>query len=165
VAALSWKASGRPVRVELQRNEEFYTVTRHSSIVTIKTGVKRDGRMVARQINILWGAGAYADVSPRLIKNGGYGSPGPYTIPHIAVDSYAIYTNTTPSGGVRGYSIPQVAWAYESHLDEIAHPLGSEPIGQRRGLHDVAKQHRNLLDFPREHALGVRSSLRAGLRR
>ena len=45
--------------------------------------------MVARQVNILWGAGAYADVSPRLIKNGGVGSPGPYNIPHISVDSYA----------------------------------------------------------------------------
>jgi CO/xanthine dehydrogenase Mo-binding subunit len=77
---------------------------------------------------ILWGAGAYADVSPRLIKNGGYGSPGPYNIANIAVDSYAVYTNTTPSGGFRGYSIPQVAWAYESHLDNIAHALGIDPL-------------------------------------
>jgi CO/xanthine dehydrogenase Mo-binding subunit len=128
VAALSWKAGGRPVRVELERSEEFFTVTRHSSVVNIKTGVKRDGRMVARQVNILWGAGAYADVSPRLIKNGGFGSPGPYNIPHISVDSYAVYTNTTPSGGFRGYSIPQVAWAYESHFDEIAHALGIDPL-------------------------------------
>jgi len=138
VAALSWKAGGRPVRVALQRSEEFYTVTRHSSLTTIKTGVKRDGRIVARQVHILWGAGAYADVSPRLIKNGGFGSPGPYNIPHIAVDSYAVYTNTTPSGGFRGYSIPQVAWAYESHLDEIAHDLGIDPleIRLRNVMHD-----------------------------
>jgi CO/xanthine dehydrogenase Mo-binding subunit len=128
VAALCWKAGGRPVRVALTRAEEFYTVTRHASHTTIRTGVKRDGRMVARHVHILWGAGAYADVSPRLIKNGGYGSPGPYNIPHIAVDSYAVYTNTTPSGGFRGYSIPQVAWAYESHLDKIAHALGIDPV-------------------------------------
>ncbi len=131
VAALCWKAGGRPVRVALTRAEEFYTVTRHASHITIRTGVKRDGRMTARQIRILWGAGAYADVSPRLIKNGGYGSPGPYNIPHIAVDSYAVYTNTTPSGGFRGYSIPQVAWAYESHLDTIAHALGIDPLDIR----------------------------------
>lgn len=138
VAALSWRAGGRPVRVELDRSEEFYTVTRHSSVVNIKTGVKRDGRMVARQVNILWGAGAYADVSPRLIKNGGFGSPGPYNIANISVDSYAVYTNTTPSGGFRGYSIPQVAWAYESHLDEIAHSLGMDPleIRLRNVMHD-----------------------------
>jgi CO/xanthine dehydrogenase Mo-binding subunit len=138
VAALSWKAGGKPVRVALERSEEFFTVTRHSSVTTIRTGVKRDGRMVARQINILWGAGAYADVSPRLIKNGGFGSPGPYNIPNISVDSYAVYTNTTPSGGFRGYSIPQVAWAYESHLDEIAHSLGIDPleIRLRNVMHD-----------------------------
>jgi CO/xanthine dehydrogenase Mo-binding subunit len=138
VAALSWKVGGRPVRVALERSEEFFTVTRHSSVTTIKTGVKRDGRIVARQVNILWGAGAYADVSPRLIKNGGFGSPGPYNIPHISVDSYAVYTNTTPSGGFRGYSIPQVAWAYESHLDEIAHALGIDPleIRLRNVMHD-----------------------------
>jgi len=138
VAALSWKAAGRPVRVALERSEEFFTVTRHSSVTTIRTGVKRDGRMVARQVNILWGAGAYADVSPRLIKNGGFGSPGPYNIPNISVDSYAVYTNTTPSGGFRGYSIPQVAWAYESHLDEIAHALGIDPleIRLRNVMHD-----------------------------
>ena len=138
VAALSWRVGGRPVRVALERSEEFFTVTRHSSVTTIKTGVKRDGRIVARQVNILWGAGAYADVSPRLIKNGGFGSPGPYNIANISVDSYAVYTNTTPSGGFRGYSIPQVAWAYESHFDEIAHALGIDPleIRLRNVMHD-----------------------------
>src|SRR5579862_9882059 len=138
VAALCWKAGGRPVRVALTRAEEFYTITRHASQTTIRTGVKRDGRMTARQVRILWGAGAYADVSPRLIKNGGYGSPGPYNIPHIAVDSYAVYTNTTPSGGFRGYSIPQVAFAYESHLDNIAKALGINPleIRLRNVMHD-----------------------------
>jgi len=131
VAALCWRAGGRPVRVELKRNEEFYTVTRHASVVTLKTGVTRDGKIVARQVRILWGAGAYADVSPRLIKNGGYGSPGPYHIPHIWVDSYAVYTNTTPSGGFRGYAIPQVTWASESQIDLIAHDLGIDPLELR----------------------------------
>ncbi len=131
VAALSWMAGGRPVRVELKRDEEFYTITRHASVTTIKTGVRRDGRIVARQVRILWGAGAYADVSPRLIKNGGYGSPGPYNIPNIAVDSYAVYTNTTPSGGFRGYAIPQVAWAYESQMDIMARELLIDPLDLR----------------------------------
>src|SRR5205823_2678369 len=91
----------------------------------------RDGRIVARQVRILWGAGAYADVSPRLIKNGGYGSPGPYNIAHISVDSYAGYTNTTPSRGFRGYAIPQVTWAYESQMDSIARSLGLDPLELR----------------------------------
>jgi CO/xanthine dehydrogenase Mo-binding subunit len=132
VAALCWQAGGRPVRVELDRSEEFSTITRHASVVTLKTGVTGDGKLVARQVRILWGAGAYADVSPRLIKNGGFASPGPYHIRNIAVDSYAVYTNTTPSGGFRGYGIPQVTWAYESQMDDIAHTLGLDPVELRR---------------------------------
>jgi CO/xanthine dehydrogenase Mo-binding subunit len=132
VAALCWQAGGRPVRVELERSEEFATITRHAAVVTIRTGVSDDGKLVARQVRILWGAGAYADVSPRLIKNGGFASPGPYQLANIAVDSYAVYTNTTPSGGFRGYAVPQVTWAYESQMDAIARALGLDPLELRR---------------------------------
>jgi CO/xanthine dehydrogenase Mo-binding subunit len=130
-AALCWKAGGRPVRIALERNEEFYTITRHASSIALKTGVTRDGRILARRARILWGAGAYADVSPRLIKNGGYGAPGAYHIPNIWVDSYAVYTNTTPSGGFRGYAIPQVTWAGESQVDIIARALDIDPLELR----------------------------------
>ena len=74
----------------------------------------------ARGADPLGAAGAYADIGPRLIKNGGYSSAGPYRIPHVAVDSYAVYTNVTPAGGFRGYAILQAAWAYESQMDMIA---------------------------------------------
>ena len=131
VAAMSWKAGGRPVRVELTRREEFFTITRHAATIHLRTGVKRDGTLVARQARILWSAGAYADISPRTIKNGGYSAGGPYRIPHVAIDSYAIYTNVTPAGGFRGYAIPQVAWAYESQMDLIAERLGIDPLELR----------------------------------
>lgn len=138
VVAMSWKAGGRPVRVELSRAEEFYTITRHASTVFLKTGVRRDGTISAREVRILWSAGAYADISPRLIKNGGYSSAGPYRIPNVAVDSYAMYTNVTPAGGFRGYGIPQVAWAYERQMDAIAGRLGVDPleIRLRNVVHD-----------------------------
>ncbi len=131
VAAMSWKAGGRAVRVELTRAEEFYTICRHAATVFLTTGVDRDGRLMARRVRILWAAGAYADISPRLIKNGGYSSAGPYRIPHVSVDSYAMYTNTTPAGGFRGYGVPQVAWAYERQMDEIAELLRVDPIELR----------------------------------
>jgi CO/xanthine dehydrogenase Mo-binding subunit len=131
VVAMSWKAGGRPVKVALRPSEEFYTITRHASTVELKTGVRRDGTIVAREVRALWAAGAYADISPRLIKNGGYSSAGPYSIPNVKIDSYAIYTNTTPSGGFRGYGVPQVAWAYESQMDEIAAGLGIDPLELR----------------------------------
>jgi CO/xanthine dehydrogenase Mo-binding subunit len=132
VTAMSWKVGGRPVRVELSRAEEFYTITRHASVVEITPGVKRDGTIVARQVHILFGTGAYADISPRLIKNGGYSSAGPYRIPNVTIDSYAVYTNTTPAGGYRGYGVPQVAWAYESQMDMIAERLGIDPLELRK---------------------------------
>jgi CO/xanthine dehydrogenase Mo-binding subunit len=132
VAALSWKTGGRPVRVELTRAEEFYTICRHAATVFLTTGVDRDGVIVARKARILWAAGAYADISPRLIKNGGYSAAGPYRIPNVTIDSYAMYTNTTPAGGFRGYGVPQVAWAYERQMDEIAADLGIDSLELRR---------------------------------
>jgi CO/xanthine dehydrogenase Mo-binding subunit len=132
VAAASWRVGGRPVRIELDRAEEFYTISRHASVVRLQTGVARDGTFAARKATILWSAGAYADISPRLIKNGGYASIGPYRFDDVWVDSYAVYTNVTPAGGFRGYGVPQVAWAYESQLDEIAAALGLDPLELRR---------------------------------
>src|SRR5207244_11595588 len=87
--------------------------------------------VLARPERILWGAGAYADISPRTIKNGGWAAIGPYRVPNAWVDSYAVYTNTTPAGGVRGYGVPQVCWAYERQMDEIAHALGIDPLELR----------------------------------
>jgi CO/xanthine dehydrogenase Mo-binding subunit len=132
VAAASWRVGGRPVRIEFDRAEEFYTITRHAAVVRLSTGVMGNGTFVARKATILWSAGAYADISPRLIKNGGYASIGPYRFDDVWVDSFAVYTNVTPAGGFRGYGVPQVAWAYESQLDEIAVALGLDPVDVRR---------------------------------
>jgi len=131
IAAVSWRVGGRPVRLEFSRAEEFYTIARHSSVVSIRTGVRHDGTLVARQVRILWGAGAYADISPRTIKNGGWAAIGPYCVPNAWIDSYAVYTNTTPAGGFRGYGVPQVCWAYERQMDEIASALGLDPLELR----------------------------------
>jgi CO/xanthine dehydrogenase Mo-binding subunit len=132
VAAASWRVGGRPVRLEYTRAEEFFTVCRHAAAVRLRTGVTSDGALVARQVRVLWSAGAYADISPRVAKNGGYAAVGPYRVPHVWVDSLAVYTNTTPAGGFRGYGVPQVAWAYESQLDEIAAELQIDPVELRR---------------------------------
>jgi CO/xanthine dehydrogenase Mo-binding subunit len=131
VAAMAWKVRGRPVRVELSRAEEFYTITRHAATIHIRTAADVDGTLLGRHVRILWNAGAYADISPRLIKNAGYSSIGPYRIPNVAVDSYAVYTNSTPAGGFRGYGVPQVAWAYESQMDDIAACFGIDPVAFR----------------------------------
>jgi CO/xanthine dehydrogenase Mo-binding subunit len=124
-------ATRRPVKLVLSRHEEFLEITKHPSRIYIKTGVKRDGTLTAREVRCYWSAGAYADISPRLIKNGGFVSPGPYRIPHVKVDSYAAYTNLPPAGAFRGYGAPQAHWAGECQIDDIARALGIDPVELR----------------------------------
>jgi CO/xanthine dehydrogenase Mo-binding subunit len=126
VAVLS-RVARRPVRLHLSREEEFVTISKHAMRITLKTGLRKDGTIVARQSTCHFNAGAHADISPRLIKNGGYGTGGPTSIPHVWIDSYAVYTNRPPSGALRGYGISQAAWAYETQIDMIAERLDMDP--------------------------------------
>lgn len=143
-AALAFK-TGRPVKVVLSRDEEFITNSKHQAIITLKTGVKRDGTLVAKKVSARFNAGAYTDISPRLIKNGGYACAGPYRIPHIDVESLAIYTNLPPAGAFRGYGVSQAAWAHESQMDMIAAELDIDPVELRM---------RNLLEEGEAFATG-----------
>jgi CO/xanthine dehydrogenase Mo-binding subunit len=130
-AALAWKA-GRPVKLVLSREEEFISITKHAARIHLRTGVTKDGRITAREVKVYFNGGAYADISPRLIKNGGYSCVGPYNIPNVHVDSYAVYTNLPPAGAYRGYGVSQAAWAYEQQMDELADALGMDPVEFRR---------------------------------
>jgi CO/xanthine dehydrogenase Mo-binding subunit len=130
--ALAYHTNGRPVRVKFNRPETFVsTITRHEAIVYIKSGVKRDGTLVAREVRIYWGAGAYAEKSPTVCMKGSLTSPGPYRIPHVKVDGYAVYTNKPLAGAFRGYGVPQTTWACEQHMDELAGRLGMDPLDFR----------------------------------
>lgn len=132
VAALAWKVAGRPVRLALERAEEFVTVTKHAAVIVIKTGVKQDGTFTGRQVTTWWGGGAYADASPGLVPAGMVRSVGPYRIPNVKIDSYGIYTNLPPAAAYRGAMSSQSTWAYESHMDTIARRLGRDPLDLRR---------------------------------
>ena len=127
--ALAWNYRGRPIRIVNTREEEFTsTVVRHPTIITLKTGVKKDGTIIARQTKCLWDTGAYAEKGPTVSRMGGASSAGVYDIPHVSIDSYCVYTNNQVSGALRGYSGPQTAWAYESQMDMIAQKLGIDPV-------------------------------------
>lgn len=131
LAAVFARLTHRPVKVVLTREEEFVTNRKHQAFIKLRTGVLRDGTIVAREVQALFNAGAYTDISPRLIKNGGYGAVGPYRIPHVHVDSYAVFTNMPSAGAFRGYGVSQGAWAYESQMDIIARELGVDPVELR----------------------------------
>jgi CO/xanthine dehydrogenase Mo-binding subunit len=130
--ALAFHTAGRPVRVKFNREETFIsTLTRHEAVVYCKSGVMKDGTLMAREMKIYWGAGAYAEKSPTVCIRGSLPAPGPYRIPHVKVDGYAVYTNKPVAGSYRGYGIPQGAWAVEQQMDEIAKRLGMDPLEMR----------------------------------
>jgi len=129
-AALSWKAR-RPAKLALSVSESFKTITRHPARIRVKTGVNRDGRLVARECEVHMDTGAYADAGPRVTQKAGYRALGPYRIPYSKVDAYSVYTNTVPAGAFRGFGSVQVTWAYESQMDLIAERLGIDPLELR----------------------------------
>jgi CO/xanthine dehydrogenase Mo-binding subunit len=118
----------RPVRVVLSREEVFYTITKHAAVLRMKTGVKKDGTLVARECEIHLDTGAYAEIGPRVAKKSGYTAAGPYRIPNLKIDSYSVYTNKPPAGAFRGFGVSQSAWAVESQMDIIAAALNIDPL-------------------------------------
>jgi CO/xanthine dehydrogenase Mo-binding subunit len=129
-AALSWRTR-RPVKLALSVSESFKTVTRHPARVTVKTGVTKDGRLLARECQVYLDTGAYADAGPRVTQKAGYRALGPYKIPYVKVEAHGVYTNTVPAGAFRGFGALQVTWAYESQMDMIAERLGLDPLDLR----------------------------------
>jgi len=136
----------RPVKISLTMEEQFFTITKHASTFRIKSGVTAEGRIVARECEVWWNGGAYADIGPRVTQKSGFTAPGPYDIDNVLIDSYALYTNLPPAGALRGFGIPQLVWAYEGHTDMMARRLGIDPIEFRR---------KNLLREGRPQATGT----------
>jgi CO/xanthine dehydrogenase Mo-binding subunit len=126
-AALSWMTR-RPVKLQLSINESFKTVTRHPARVTVKTGVTKDGKLIARECQVYMDTGAYADAGPRVTQKAAYRALGPYKIPYAKVEAYGVYSNTVPAGAFRGFGALQVTWAYESQMDMMADRLGIDPL-------------------------------------
>jgi CO/xanthine dehydrogenase Mo-binding subunit len=119
----------KPVKLVLTREEVFTASSvRQPLIAEIKTGVKKDGQIVARECRLIWDSGAYCDIGPHISRNAGITSAGPYKIPNVRVDSYTLYTNNSVSGSFRGLGMPQVTFAIESHMDTIAERLGMDPL-------------------------------------
>lgn len=136
----------RPVRVAQTMEEQFFTITKHPSTFRIQSAVTKDGRVTGRRCEIWWNGGAYADIGPRVTQKSGFTAPGPYDIDNVDIDSYALYTNRPPAGALRGFGIPQLVWAYESHTDIIARELGIDPIDFRK---------KNILREGRPQAVGT----------
>jgi len=124
--------SGRPVKMVMDYIQELMAGNpRHPALITLKTGVTRDGRILAHQVRVVFNSGAYGAFKPRVYIRGADHSGGPYHIPHVHIDSYMVYTNNVPCGHMRAPGKPQVAFALESHMDMMARELGVDPYAFR----------------------------------
>ncbi|AKH80881.1 hypothetical protein AA958_00415 [Streptomyces sp. CNQ-509] len=130
---LARRVPGRPVRLVFTRVQEFTSATgRMPMRIRMRTGARRDGTLTVREVTIVGEQGAYADAAPLILRNCGYGSPGPYRIPHVRVDARLAYTNRLPAGAMRGLGTPQTCWAGEQQIDTLAAELGIGPLELRR---------------------------------
>jgi len=132
-AAVLAAHTGRPVRLALEREEvTLQTAKRHPHIMDIKIGAKKDGTVVAFEGRIYNEKGAYASLGPLVNIHSTIMMPGPYDIPNCKVDAYLCYTNHPFGGAMRGFGAPQVCFAHESMMDELASALGMSPLEIRR---------------------------------
>jgi CO/xanthine dehydrogenase Mo-binding subunit len=133
--------TGRPVRMIMTYTEELMAGNpRHASVIVVKTGVKKNGTIVARQVKAFWNGGAYGAMKPIPSVNlpGAVKAAGAYRIPNVKIDSYAVYTNSVPCGHFRSPGMVQLVFAGESQMDMIARALKIDPldIRMRNALQD-----------------------------
>jgi len=131
-AALMAMTSGRPAKLIYDRGEDMLATTkRHPAIVRHRTGVKKDGRLTAMEIDVVLDGGAYATLSAVVLSRGMIHASGPYRCDHVRARGRATMTNTPPNGAFRGFGAPQTQFAIEAHMDVIADRLGIDPLRLR----------------------------------
>jgi len=131
-AVLLAKKCGKPVRIVYPRSEEFQaTNPRHQASFWIKSGIKKDGTLVARKVKLIYDTGAYSGNGPTTVTLSAQLICGLYRIPNLLVEGYCVYTNKMSSGSMRGPSGPQTTFAMESHMDNLAKAIGMDPLDFR----------------------------------
>jgi len=131
-AAILARKAGRPVKMIYDRVEDLIATTkRHPSIVRHRTGLTRDGKLMAVDIDVVMDGGAYATLSAVVLSRGVIHAAGPYRCDHVRIRGRAMMTHTPPNGAFRGFGAPQTQFAVEAHMDRIAEQLGIDPVRLR----------------------------------
>ena len=154
-AALLSRKAGRPVKIVYSRDEEFTAARRkHPVVITMKTGVKKDGTILSRQCKAVLDGGAYCSLGPLTTVLVGTFQTLPYRIENFKYDGYRVYTNKPPCGAMRGHGGPQAHFAQDVQMDMIAEELGMNPVdlAMKNGLRtgDVSAADFNIISsaFP-----------------
>ena len=133
IAVLAALRLGRPVQIELSREEQFAAATtRHPFRVRVRAGADADGVLTALAVDVTTNTGAYGNHGPGVMFHGCGESVAVYRCANKKVDARAVYTNTVPSGAFRGYGLSQMVFAIESALDELARDLDLDPLEFKR---------------------------------
>lgn len=131
-AALLAHATRRPVKVLYDRHESLLVhPKRHATRIRVKLGAKQNGTLLAAETELYGDTGAYASLGEKVMTRATTHSAGPYVVPHVQADCYAMYTNNPPAGAFRGFGVTQSAFAIESAMDELANELGLDPLQLR----------------------------------
>lgn len=131
--ALLAQKTNRPVKMVFSRKESLLVhPKRHATQIKMKTGARKDGTLLAHQVEIYGDGGAYASLSNHVMLRCTTHAAGPYAVPNAQVNTYAMYTNNVPSGAFRGFGVTQSAFAMESQMDELARALKISPVEIRR---------------------------------
>jgi selenium-dependent xanthine dehydrogenase len=131
--ALLANAIGRPVKMLFDRHESLVVhPKRHATRIHVKVGAKHDGQITAMQTELYGDSGAYASLGEKVMTRATTHSSGPYEVPHVRADCYAMYTNNPPAGAFRGFGVTQSAFAVESMIDMLAEELSIDPVKIRR---------------------------------
>jgi xanthine dehydrogenase molybdenum-binding subunit len=132
-AALLAHATQRPVKLLYDRHESLLAhPKRHATQIRVKIGACRDGKLTAVLTELYGDTGAYASLGEKVMTRATTHSSGPYEVPNVRADCYAMYTNNPPAGAFRGFGVMQSAFAVESLMDMLAEELGMDPVGLRR---------------------------------
>ncbi|HEX2574450.1 MAG TPA: xanthine dehydrogenase family protein molybdopterin-binding subunit [Polyangia bacterium] len=132
-AALLAHKAGRSVKMIYDRTEDMLATTkRHPAFVRHRTGLTRDGRLVAVDIDLMLDGGAYVTLSPVVLSRACIHATGPYRVPHVRIRGRVMMTHTPPNGAFRGFGAPQSQFAAEVQMDRIAEELGMDPVELRR---------------------------------
>jgi len=133
VAALA-RAAGRPVKLVFSRREEFFAVghRREGMVIELETGARKDGTLLARRARLVLDKGAYCGEGGFFAQMAAMHALGPYVLETVKVESSLVYSNNQPSSSIRAPTAPQVCWALEQHMDELAQALGLDPVELRR---------------------------------
>ena len=127
--AIASKIKGRPVKLKLTREEEFYTnFVRQGLVIKLKIGCDKDGNLLAMENTMFWDGGGYTEYGVNITRAGGYSSSGPFDVPNVKTDSLCVYTNHPVGGAYRGFGMAELHTGIIQVMDQLAEKIGMDKV-------------------------------------